>query len=62
MNKENNHKIETEVLDNKCPFCGAKIDFNPLWPPLDPAFLILILPVSKSKSSTTIKIELDGIL
>ena len=22
-------KIETEVLDNKCPHCGAKIDFNP---------------------------------
>jgi len=21
--------IETEVLDNKCPYCGAKIDFNP---------------------------------
>ncbi len=28
MNEENKN-IETEVLDNKCPHCGAKIDYNP---------------------------------
>lgn len=26
---ETEKHIETEVLDNKCPCCGAKIDFNP---------------------------------
>lgn len=29
MNEEQTKSIKTEVLDNKCPFCGAKINYNP---------------------------------